>query len=566
MVEHARVDQGHGGGLGAQPLDNSVFVLHGRHHTAQEQVGIFLASIGLKVISLREAADQVKAGTPTTFEIVAAGLRSATCALVLLTGDDLAKLRPAFGKEDERLQPRPNVIFEAGCALATLGVERTVLVGVDPVDLMSDVEGLHCLTLDNEPSTRRALAGRLQSAGCVPDLSGDAWLDPAQGGDFKLAVVDGEADEALSEERLRGIFTGYAVDSALALDLSHTRLYEEMAHAIHQRQPLELKLHYVGARMAEYWMQVCEEGSYGHQYLATVTAEAMPEILDAANLSGPVNFASLGPGDGKGDLALLAALQEAVDLEIYFLVDISIELLQFAVNAVRTADSLRRPERDFGIKPILADFEENLRDLEPFLAYDEGTPTFYALTGYTLGNAREEKVIEGLQRIMRDDDILMVDARLHGAGEIDHDDQISESMKDELKRPYSSEAVRRFAFGPVAVASDFAVRYDEVQIDHEFHVGRSSSVPHAINVHLNCSGLDRSEGFRSWVQGRSRLARFARVTRRLQLASVTYYDFESLGTWFDQKGFDVLWKQARADIGLFVLRRKRDIRGDPTHS
>jgi Histidine-specific methyltransferase, SAM-dependent len=358
-----------------------------------------------------------------------------------------------------------------------------------------------------------------------------------------------------------GLFTPYVIDSALALELSHSALFQEMADAIRKGDPLDLKFHYVGTRMAEYWMEVCKEDTYGHDFLTAVTSRAIEPIVKAAELEGRINFASLGAGDGKADIVFLDKLQRHLDLDMYLPVDISLDLLQTAVAAVMKAPSLRTDDRNFRMKPILADFERNLSSIEPFLTYDS-TPNFDFLTGYTLGNAPEQTVIEALHRLMRPDDLLLVDARLHDAGEITDDRQLTKDLEARLKAPYSSPAVQKFAFGPVQIASDFAVSHEDIEFSHEIHVGRTTSVLHGVDVSLICKGLEKSDAFKKSPLGEDGgwLQRFR--PRPLQLAAVTYYDFDALGKWFANRGFKVVWQQKEGDVGLYAMRVSGHQSGD----
>jgi Predicted nucleotide-binding protein containing TIR-like domain/Histidine-specific methyltransferase, SAM-dependent len=536
---------------------NSVFLVHGRHEGARDQLAILLSALHLHVTGWSEARAATGLATPTTLDVVRAGIQMSTCVVVLLTGDDLTKLKPHFGEETARSQPRPNVIFEAGWALATSGSDRTILVALDSVDLMSDIDGLNYIRLNNSAEARRDFARRLRSAGCEPDEAGDAWLDPNRGGDFLLPIVaDVDSDAQLPQDQLGGLYTEYVVDSALTLELSHASLYQDMADAIRQERPLPLKYHYVGSEMAKYWTQVCADNDYGHDLLTVATVRAIEEIIKAAGIETQrFNFVSLGPGDGRADIALLDRLQEYLDIDFFYLVDISLDLLQQSVAAVISSSSVRTAERNFRMKAILADFEISLACVEPILNHDD-TPAFYALTGYTLGNTKEDTVIEALHETMRDKDLLLVDARLHEAGTVTRDNDLSEVLKEELVQPYSSPAVRQFAFGPVQIASQFAINFQDVNFVYEVHVGRKTSVNAGINVSIKCAGLDKNKDFVSWLSARvGKPPRWRRPEQRpLELASVTYYDFETLQEWFVQRGFDVVWSQRLDAIGLFVLR------------
>lgn len=82
------------------------------------------------------------------------------------------------------LQPlgeaRPNVLFEAGLALAYCPT-RTILVEVGSLRPFSDIGGRQVLRMGNEAAKRNALAARLRQAGCEVRTDRDDWLTT---GDF----------------------------------------------------------------------------------------------------------------------------------------------------------------------------------------------------------------------------------------------------------------------------------------------------------------------------------------------------------------------------------------------
>jgi predicted nucleotide-binding protein len=110
-------------------------------------------------------------------EILKGGFNLAHAAIVLLSGDDEAWLREEFRgpndpEHESRLypQPRPNVLFEAGMAMAHFE-NRTILVQVGPCRPFSDIAGIHFVAMDDSLPKRRDLANRLKMAGCgVVDL------------------------------------------------------------------------------------------------------------------------------------------------------------------------------------------------------------------------------------------------------------------------------------------------------------------------------------------------------------------------------------------------------------
>ena len=123
--------------------EETVFVVHGRNTEARNAMFSFLRCLQLTPLEWEQAREKTGSATPTTLEIVNAGIKAAQCVVVLFTGDDLAKLRPKYGIEELEPQPRPNVIFEAAWSLATAGQKRTILARMGSVREFSDIDGLN---------------------------------------------------------------------------------------------------------------------------------------------------------------------------------------------------------------------------------------------------------------------------------------------------------------------------------------------------------------------------------------------------------------------------------------
>jgi hypothetical protein len=119
-------------------------------------------------------------GAPFIGDVLDSVLKMPHAFVVLLTPDDEVRLKREHANDDNdpdlRLsgQARPNVLFEAGMALA-LAPERTVLVEVGEVRAFSDVAGRYVVRLNNSAERRNTLAQRLAKIGCDVDLSGNAW-------------------------------------------------------------------------------------------------------------------------------------------------------------------------------------------------------------------------------------------------------------------------------------------------------------------------------------------------------------------------------------------------------
>jgi predicted nucleotide-binding protein len=172
------------GQTAAQDKARTVFLVHGRWKEAAEAMRVFLNALGLTVVEWSQArrAAQASGGTnPVIGEILDAGLELAHAIVVLMTPDDLVCLHPRLVKRGEppevlSAQPRPNVIFEAGMAWER-DRDKTVLVAYGTLRGFSDLQGVYIPPLDESAGSRRRIVADLRSAGCLPDDSGDRWLE-----------------------------------------------------------------------------------------------------------------------------------------------------------------------------------------------------------------------------------------------------------------------------------------------------------------------------------------------------------------------------------------------------
>jgi predicted nucleotide-binding protein len=166
----------------SQESAKNVFVVYGRNELAKRALYEFLRAIGLNIVEWEQAAALTKKGTPFVGEILEAAFRVSKAVVVLLTGDDEARLREQYfsqnDPESEKAlmpQPRQNVLFEAGMAFG-LQRNRTVLVEIGTLRGFSDASGRYAIRLDNTSAKRNELAQRLKSIGCDVHLEGNDWL------------------------------------------------------------------------------------------------------------------------------------------------------------------------------------------------------------------------------------------------------------------------------------------------------------------------------------------------------------------------------------------------------
>lgn len=163
-----------------------VFVVHGRDLEAKRAVYGLLRELDLLPLDWEELVAATGSAAPYVGDTVSVAFRFAQAVVVVLTPDDEARLLPALHGSDEPPhevgfmgQARPNVLFEAGMALAS-HPDRTIFVEIGKVRPFSDVAGRHMVRLTGAAATLQAVATRLGNAGCPANLTGSGWLDESR--------------------------------------------------------------------------------------------------------------------------------------------------------------------------------------------------------------------------------------------------------------------------------------------------------------------------------------------------------------------------------------------------
>ena len=136
-----------------------------------------------------EAIKLTGEGSPYNRHVVEKTLSTAQAIVVLLTGDDMARIGTRYLAKDEpeeqlTLQVRPNVMFEAGMAFG-VDPKRTILVELGKTRDISDMAGMNAVRIDNTVAKRQLLASRLKTAGC--DTHYEDQIDWHSAGDFEKA-------------------------------------------------------------------------------------------------------------------------------------------------------------------------------------------------------------------------------------------------------------------------------------------------------------------------------------------------------------------------------------------
>jgi predicted nucleotide-binding protein len=160
--------------------NNTIFLVHGRDKTLNEDMFNFLRALGLNAEEFSQAINATTGANPNITKVVKGALKRAQGVLVMFSPDEEARLKRKFRttRDSPSLQgqSRLNVIFEAGIALGA-HPEKTLLIEVGDVRSISDIAGMHIPRLTNDSTSRKELAQRLKTKLKMKvDTSGDYWL------------------------------------------------------------------------------------------------------------------------------------------------------------------------------------------------------------------------------------------------------------------------------------------------------------------------------------------------------------------------------------------------------
>ena len=302
-----------------------------------------------------------------------------------------------------------------------------------------------------------------------------------------------------------------------------------------------LYYHYSTPVCAQRWLDVCADPAYGHRNLIAQIDEALPELAAAllSDWQGPraVQVTSLGPGDGTVAVHLLRGFAHELRLDGYCGLDFSFHLLRRAAHRLATADGF---QHSFPVRFVCGDFTE--LQVPPLVEPETDAVQVFSLTGFTMGNYPEAELLGGIRSLMQQEDYLLLDARVHGYGQLPGQRSRLFPEGRDIAGSYDLDTVRRFVFGPVEVATMASA--EEVEIDIE--VTRSlTSVPNSLKLVIFCSHLTST----------MRLTGEPIHRDRIDLAVATLYHCPDLLGWFPSVGLRAVWHQDLGGVALFLLKR-----------
>lgn len=148
-----------------------VFIVHGRDMSTKNTLEQFLRYIDVSPLDWAEARRLTGLSSPSTLQVVQAGLNHAQAVIVIFTPDDEARLKDEYHQQDDGPdevnvtgQARQNVTLEAGMAMG-IDAKRTVFVRKGKTRAISDIDGMQWINLNDDWNDRKMLLDSLLTAG-----------------------------------------------------------------------------------------------------------------------------------------------------------------------------------------------------------------------------------------------------------------------------------------------------------------------------------------------------------------------------------------------------------------
>ena len=120
-------------------LYNNVFVVYGHNESMHTNVVKYIRRIGINTFDLFEYSS---AGIQTIFDVLNTCANTVECAIVLLSGDDIAL---NCDQGTHKVRARQNVIFEMGFFAGFLGRDKVIVLyePSDDFEFPSDIKGIY---------------------------------------------------------------------------------------------------------------------------------------------------------------------------------------------------------------------------------------------------------------------------------------------------------------------------------------------------------------------------------------------------------------------------------------
>jgi len=266
------------------------------------------------------------------------------------------------------------------------------------------------------------------------------------------------------------------------------------------------------------WLDLCSDGDYRNYVRSRSLIATSASGLAAMVAPGPLEVLSLGSGQGDKDAILLRALSGGRQELRYTPVDTSQALLEMAIVEAR---GVGVPAT--GAKADIA----NPDQLEALRASPDAPPRLVVLIGNTLGAFDPEGYARTLARLLREQDLLLVDGELYSG--------------QETLAGYDNPVNRRFAWAPLHAVG---IRDEDGEL--RFETAEDSDLPglYAVTKHF-----EAHRDAEAMMGGESlRLA----AGERVAMSRSGKYAEETFVRILEDAGLAVRWL-GRSEDGKFVM-------------
>ena len=277
------------------------------------------------------------------------------------------------------------------------------------------------------------------------------------------------------------------------LDESWLFFETKLAECLENRR-LESRFAYRGAKVTQKYIELLDSTGYKvFSHTARLLDENIAFIIDETlNNEKTTRLISLGVGDGTKDAVIISELlRKTRGLLEYWIIDISDDMIKAGVRGIQRKLSDEDYKR-LDLKIYQCDFMD-LPDIADAMTKDKRNLFF--LLGNTIGNFPEASLLSKINRVMKKDDLLLIDSQLKREGELTKEEE------NEFKQMYGSSKHRDYIaeilmqanieipeYGKIAprvhyeTDEDIFEDWGRVTLAQEFHVKSKRTI--------NCGGRD----------------------------------------------------------------------------
>jgi hypothetical protein len=416
-------------------------------------------------------------------------------------------------------QPSPNLVFEAGFFISSIGQQKVAICVETGITLPSDLNGYNSIEFetpnDFDQNSFRDVANE------IGRMFDRALTSPVE--------LYGQLSPRMNESPLDfgdSRHTSVIVDAAFQ-PIDRKGLKAELQKSIQSRRVFPTRSFYVTEEGASAWLELVRDP--GYTFYQTSIRFLREKASDIANIihrtigDKAPDIIGLGSGDGEKDGILLGAISPLLatyspsESIAYYPIDFSYYLIIEAIKTIPRYVNLKH----FKIKPIVGD----IMDLASFrYVYEKfPNPNVFMLLGNTLGNNDERYILDSLKRSLYPGDLALIEVN------------INQDTRDSADHIFGRKNLNH----NLALLSVVGIEIDEAKFGYEIECN-ASPCPNTVSLKTNYT-LSQGETIHISVNHR--------------------YSFEHFLAWIsDSLGCQVVWKDHYESVGLVLLEKPSDRR------